>query len=234
MKKLNIVIGIISAVLVSCCTIFPIRGNGNLVTSERGVSSFEKINLSGSAEVRFHVSEEYRAVVTVDSNLDKYTEVYTRGNVLIIGSKSGAYFFTKYLVDVYCPTLTGVSMSGSGQFSGNDTIITSTFDTNISGAGTINGTIECSAFSVKISGSGKATVIGNSEDLKIDISGSGNFNGNEFSTNNAAVLISGSGKVSICVTDDLKVDMSGSGDLNYRGDPKTDLRITGAGRIRKI
>jgi len=234
MKKMIFVVGIISVIFVSCGTIFPKRGNGNLVASERGVSSFEKNNVRGSAEVRFHVSEEYRAVVTVDSNLDKYTEVYTRGNVLIIGSKRGTYFFTKYLVDVYCPTLTGVSMSGSGKFSSDDTIITSTFDTSISGSGAIDGTIECGNFSVNISGSGKATVIGNSEDFRINISGSGDFNGNEFSTNNAVVRISGSGKVYIGVTDDLKVNISGSGDLNYRGDPKTDLRISGSGRIRKI
>ena len=238
MKNLNIaamilIIGI-SAGYVSCKgTILPIKGNGNLVTTERAVSPFLKIHVSGSAEVRFHESQEYRAVITVDSNLDEYTEVFTGDDMLNIETKSGNYLFTKYLVDVYCPTLAGVSISGSGHFSCNDTIIASTFDSNVSGSGKIDLRIQCNNFSTKISGSGKVTITGNCKDSSIDISGSGNFNGNEFAINNAVVRISGSGKVNIYVTDNLKANISGSGELNYRGEPKIDSSVSGSGRIRK-
>ena len=142
MKNLNIftllLITGISMICVSCINLFPTVGNGNLITSEKTVSSFEKINISGSAEVRFHASQEYRTVITVDSNLIEYTEIITRGNTLNIGTKNGNYSFTKYLVDVYCPIVTGVSVSGSGLFTCNDTITTSTFDSNISGSGKFN------------------------------------------------------------------------------------------------
>ena len=224
----------ISAIGVSCGTIFPKMGNGDLAASERTVSSFEKINSSGSAEVRFYISNEYRVVVTVDSNLKEYTEVYTRGNVLNIGTKNGNYIFTKYLVDVYCPVLTGISISGSGQFSGNDAIITSTFNANVSGSGKIEGTIECETFSAKISGSGNITVTGNGRDLDMDISGSGVFNGFEFSLNKADVHITGSGKVNINVSENLNANISGSGEINYRGDPKIDSKISGSGRIKNV
>jgi hypothetical protein len=236
MNKLNIVVVIfgITVVCVSCGSIFPKVGNGNLVASERTVSSFEKINVSGSAEVRFFINDEYRVVVTVDSNLVEYTEVYTRGKVLNIGTKSGAYYFTKYLVDVYCPVLTGISMSGSGQFSGNDTIITSTFNINISGSGEINGTIECNTFSAGISGSGKITVTGSGSDSDIHISGSGAFYGNEFSINKATVHISGSGKANINVSENLYANISGSGEINYRGEPKIESKISGSGRIKEM
>jgi len=232
---LGLLAGFVSLVSFVSCEDLPISGDGNLVTSERTVSSFEKITVSGSAAVRFHVSQEYRAVVTVDSNLEEYTRVFTRENVLNIGTERGNYRFTKYLVDVYCPVVTGVSISGSGQFSGDDTLIASTFDTNISGSGKIDGTIECDTFSVKITGSGKVTVGGNSNDFSIDISGSGNFNGDAFTVKNAAIRISGSGKVNIGVTDNLKAKISGSGDLNYRGDPPVlESSVSGSGRIRKL
>jgi len=235
MKK-SIIVWVIPAIVaafVSCGTVFPILGNGHLVTSGRNISSFERISISGSAEVRFHASNEYRTVISVDSNLEEFTRVYTRGDLLVVGTRIGNYSFTKYLVDVYCPTLSGVSISGSGRFSGDDTIITSTFDINISGSGRIMGTIESDNFSADISGSGKLSIAGVSKDSDISISGSGNFEGNEFSVNNATVRISGSGKVSICVTDNLRANISGSGELNYRGDPKLDSSITGSGRIRK-
>jgi len=238
MKNLNIfallLVTGISIICVSCINVFPLVGNGNLLTSEMIVSSFEKINISGSAEVRFHASQEYRTVITVDSNLLGYTEIVTRGNTLNIGMKSGNYSFTKYLVDIYCPTITGVSVSGSGLFTGNETITTSTFDSKVSGSGKIEGKIKCGKFSAKITGSGKITVSGNGDESEIDISGSGTFSGNEFTINNAVIGITGSGNANIYVTDNLNVNISGSGKLNYRGDPRINTRITGSGQINKL
>jgi hypothetical protein len=238
MKNLNIftllLITGISIVCVSCGNLFSTIGNGNLITSEKTVSPFEKINISGSAEIIFHASQEYRTVITVDSNLLEYTEIVTRGNTLNIGTKNGNYSFTKYLVDVYCPIVTGVSVSGSGHFEGMDNINVSTFTSNVSGSGKIVGTIECETFSAKISGSGNIMVTGNGNNSNIEISGSGTFAGNEFSINKATVHISGSGKANINVSENLNVDITGSGEVNYRGDPKVESKISGSGRMNKL
>ena len=227
------IIGIF-ACCVSCTFPIMIKGNGNLITSEKTVSEFEKINISGSAEVRFHASQEYRAVVTVDENLDEYVEVVTRGDRLYIGTKSGSYSFTKYLVDVYCPALTGVSVSGSGSFKNTDKITVSTFETSVSGSGRIEGIIDCENFSSRISGSGKMIFAGNVKNAEIGISGSGKFEGDEFIVNDATVRISGSGKIDVHVTNNLKASISGSGKINYRGEPKIESNISGSGSIRKM
>jgi hypothetical protein len=240
MKNLSLVIMAVAigiAVVCSSCiiAITPIVGNGNIRTSERTVSSFNKIHISGSAEVRFHESQEYRASVTVDSNLDEYVEVYVSGNVPNIRTRNG-YFcsFTKLLVDVYCPVLTRVSMSGSGYFEGADTITTPVFAADISGNGKISGRIECESFSAKISGSGKINVTGNSGSSKISISGAGTFYGDTFTVNTAVVSISGSGNVNVYVTNSLKADISGSGTIYYRGNPQVNSKISGSGRVKKI
>jgi hypothetical protein len=206
------------------------------VESERTIASFEKIDSSGSAKVRFHVSQEYRVVVTADSNLQEYVEIKTRNNVLSIGTKNGhSYSFTQWIVDVYAPTLTGIALSGSGSFESADTITVSTFASTVSGSGKINGIIECEAFSADISGSGKITVSGNSKDSDITISGSGDINADTFSVKNAHVRVTGSGKANINVTDYLKANITGSGAINYRGNPqKIESNITGSGKIRKL
>lgn len=238
MKKLNSITGIFiigfSFICIACGTILPIQGNGDLVTSERNISAFEKIDVSGAAEVRYYISEEFRAVVTVDSNLDKYTEVYTINNVLHIGTKNGNYDFTKYTVEVYAPTLSGITVSGSGEFSNEETISTSTFSARVSGSGKINGMVLCGSTTSYISGSGKITLNGSSEDLQLDISGSGDFAGSGFNTKNASVKISGSGEAKINVTDILEARISGSGDLYYFGNPETDFNISGSGKIHKM
>ena len=239
MKKLNFIsivfiIGFFLGCSLNNGSFIPIRGNGNLITSEKSVSSFEKINLSSSAEVRFNSSQEYRAVVTVDSNLLEYIEVYTRGNSLNVGTKSGNYSFTKYLVEVYCPTVNSVSVSGSGRFNGIDSINVSTFTSSVSGSGRIEGTVESETFSAQISGSGKIIVTGNGRNSDIDISGSGKFDGDEFNINKAAVRVSGSGKANINVSEYLNASISGSGNVYYYGSPKIDKKITGSGRLKKM
>jgi hypothetical protein len=217
------------------CTTGNIRGNGDITTDERILPSFEKIEVSGSTEVRFHSSTEYRSVVTIDSNLNEYFETTVRNEVLIITYKPlRSYSFTKEIVDVYCPSIAGISISGSGRFAAIDKITTPVFKTNISGSGTLYGTIECNSISTRISGSGEINITGSGQEAEIAISGSGDFNGTEFRINDCAIDISGSGNANVFVENKLDGKISGSGHIRFRGNPKFDFRSSGSGRIERI
>ena len=257
MKQINklalfaVAVGIL-VYCISCAVMFPTRGNGILTTTAETISAFERISSSGGAEVHFYTSDEYRAVVTIDENIKEYIEIFVEDNILKIKRKKGHSILpTTFTVDVYCPVLTGVSISGSGIFKNIDTITAPVFESRISGSGKmegniecseysarisgsgkINGAIECDNYSVVISGSGKITVYGNSNNVDISIRGSGKFDGNELNTKNATVNISGSGNVNICVEDSLKAKISGSGKIIYSGQPKIDSSISGSGQIK--
>jgi len=222
--------------LSSCSEMFPIhKGNGRLIAYEKSVAAFEKIDCEGSADVHFYASDEYRTVVTVDSNLEEFAEVFTKNNTLHIRPKRGyTCIFTKFLVEVYCPTVSEVSLSGSCNFSGKSKLVTPSFETTISGSGKVVGTVECDSFSAKISGSGKIAIDGVTKNANIVISGSGKFDGADFNIIEAIVKISGSGDANIWVEDILKANISGSGKINYRGEPKIDSTISGSGRIRRM
>ena len=230
-KIIAAVIGIL-VLFISCYSHPRIKGNGVMVISERPVSAFEKIQVSGSAVVNYHASQEYRAVVTVDSNLEEYTRVYTEGNVLKIGTKNGkSYSFTNYTVDVYCSILSAVSSSGSVRFNGIDKMIASTFTLRISGSGDIESYIECNKFDADISGSGDIAVSGSANEMSVTISGSVTFSGKEFQAGNANITVSGSGRMQIWVLDYLKAKVSGSGRITYRGNPKIEYTGYGSGRL---
>ncbi|MDR1761879.1 MAG: DUF2807 domain-containing protein [Bacteroidales bacterium] len=226
---------IMCAACVSCVdNLIPIKGNGKLVTSERNVSGFQKIDVSGDADVRFHKSTEYRAVITIDSNLEEHVEIVVKNDELKIKTKRGRNLrHTKFQVDVYCPTVTGVDMSGSGSFESEDKVISSMFRLDISGSGKVNVAVECENFFADISGSGKITATGNSNSTDIDISGSGKFHGKEFTTHNAEITVSGSGDINIDVINTLKAKISGSGNINYSGNPAIDSKVSGSGKIKK-
>ena len=248
MKNLSIIItSIFILISFNSCK----KGNGILITEEKNVSSFEKIEVSSSAKVNYHTSPETRVIVTVDENLLKYVKVHVKNNTLHITTKSGGgYIFSEYTVDVYSSDLTEVSISGSGKFDGGDKIFATNFEisisgsgkfngtlecdkfsTNISGSGKINGNVECSVFTSKISGSGEVTLYGNTNNLDLKISGSGDFMGSNFITNNADIKVSGSGNVHTWAENYLKVHVSGSGSIYYRGNPKIDFSGGGSGKL---
>jgi len=205
------------------------RGNGNLVTNEIAVSSFERINVIGDADVRFHLADEHRVVVTIDENLVEYLNVVTRNSTLSIGFQSietrrgniqrANHRFTKFVVDVYSPLVTNVRVTGSGSFTAVDKIVTPRFEATITGSGNVNGTFEVENFIGRITGSGNINVSGTAENNNVTITGSGNFNGNELHSQNAVVRITGSGNANVYAVESLNARTTGSGRVIYRGNP---------------
>ena len=258
MKKQNIILAVLAIGISVCClscvtNLNTIKGNGNIVISEKNVSAFEEIKIQGGVDVNYYASDEYRVRITVDSNLAEYVEITSKGKVLNIGLEEGSYSFTTFVVDIYSPQISKVTVSGSGNFEAVDKInvqsfkseITGSgkikgnfectnFDVRISGSGNISGTMECTDFSVRISGSGNVTLRGSAKKSTINISGSGSFEGNEFKINNATFWISGSGKINTYVVDYLDANLSGSGNIQYRGNPETNFSVSGSGKINSV
>ena len=231
---------------------FPTRGNGILTTTAETISAFEKISSSGGAEVHFYTSDEYRAVLTIDENIKEYIEVLVEDNVLNIRCKKGHSILpTKFTVDVYCPVLTGVSISGSGIFKNIDTITAPVFESKISGSGKMEGDIECGKYSARISGSGKINGDIVCDNYSVAIMGSGKIDGaiecNEYlakisgsgkittygNSNNVDISIRGSGKFdgNELNTKNATVNISGSGNVNISVEDSLKAKISGSGKI---
>lgn len=232
MKMYNLALAVLGSVAFTSCTTI---GNGNIITDERKLPSFNRIMIEGIAEVRFHTSTEYRAVVSIDSNLNEYFQTTVRNEVLIIKYEpSGPFSSTKEIADIYCPNLTDISISGAGRFEAIDTITSPVFKVNISGAGAIYGTIKCEAFSAGISGTGEINIKGNTQKAEISISGSGDFNAAECIINDCSIEISGSGRADMYVEDTLSGTISGAGRIKYRGKPEINFRNSGSGSVEKV
>jgi hypothetical protein len=139
-KTTRLMAALMAGIAVFClsCACTLKKGNGVMTSLEKPVSPFDSIQINGYAVVNFYKSQEYRAIVTVDSNLTDRIEVYTEGNALKIGVKQGRHCaFTQYTVDVFCPSIAGLSISGAARIKlrGN----CSDADISISGTGDFSG-----------------------------------------------------------------------------------------------
>lgn len=260
MKKILMVIAAVVAIsfLVSCYVALRIQGSGRIITEQRHVSEFNRVDFRGPGKLYVSQGDTQRVAVTTDDNVMPYLQTDVRNGVLVVYIKPQVYYPQVYHptvleVQVDMVKVRGISLSGSGVIEGRNQIRSDSLDVNISGAGdayleimakhvatrlsgsgkmTLN--LDCGTLTSKLSGSGKSLLSGESISHRYTVSGSGRLHGFDLITKETWATISGSGNCDIFVTDFLDVRISGSGSIRYKGNPKIESRISGSGSVRSV
>lgn len=215
-----------------------IKGKGEVITETRTTGTYSSIGLSMSATVYYTQGTGYSLLVRGQENVLREIVTEVEGNELVIRVKKNVILGTHEPVSVYitAPTVTGLNVSGSGDFYSDSPWIASTIALNISGSGNINmGTVECETLSATISGSGSIRAAGGTatrEELRI--SGSGTIDLRSLPAVNVYTTTSGSGDTYTHATNLLDVTISGSGDIWYYGTPAINTHISGSGNLHKM
>ena len=228
-------IGLIA--FISCNKEKNVKGNGVIVSENRTLEGFDKIELSGSADVFISQGSDYLVRVETDENILPLVETKVQGSELEIGLKKNTSIRKTSGINVYVtmPSLLSVEVSGAGNISSNDTFTSGSFDIEVSGSGDLYfQNIITNDFTLDISGSGDVEVSSaettSTQDIRI--SGSGDLNLVDMPTTDSKVKISGSGNAKLNVINSLDVEISGSGDVRYMGYPTVNTDITGSGDVR--
>jgi hypothetical protein len=113
-------------------------GNRNVTSQERAVVEFNGIALVGVGNVNVHPGENYKVIVTTDSNLqDRVLTTIINGNTLQISQSSGSFNATELTIEVFMPELKSISLNGAGNFKINDGN-SSALNFSLSGTGNID------------------------------------------------------------------------------------------------
>jgi hypothetical protein len=207
------------------------RGNGNIITIEKIVPDFESIRNRSKGLVRIYKSDIFRVSVEADENLQKFIKTDVKNNHLTIDITNRARFiFTTFVVNVYTPSFTNISASGTGKIEIIDKIYVPIVRLSANGTGDVEGVIESGELNASLNGTGDINIRGFAGRANIRINGTGSFNGYELETRDVDIGINGTGDVIIWATETLVTRNSGTGKIEYRGNP----RITSSGRIKYI
>ena len=234
------------------------RGDGNVVSQERNASNFSGVTLDGIGDVNIYCGENFKVVVTTDSNLQDILTTNVRGNILYIDQLKNTNIrnVTKMIIDVHMPELKSFKSDGGGNIEirnnvaenvnvtlsgiGDIKIIngkTSNFEIIHSGGGNIDvNNYQAKNVNVTLSGIGDIKFgNGKTSDLRINHSGGGNIDAQNYEAENADVTLTGIGDIKIWATKSLKIKHSGGGDILYKGNPSiSDISITGVGSIDRL
>jgi Putative auto-transporter adhesin, head GIN domain len=221
--KINAIRSFLVAIVVvsmfASCNKDIIHGDGSIVTSERTVSNFSGIDISGANNVFISYAPEASVSVKGYNNLvSHYKTEVEDGKLYLHYDEHTNVKNDNIQVYITMPYFDALSLSGSCSINA-----TGSFDNT--------GTL-----SVYTSGNGDINI----EDITADrytIHSSGNSNISTLGVKakTATVEVSGSGMVTLSVQDKLDVHISGSGKVSYKGEPaEINTDISGSGKVIKL
>jgi hypothetical protein len=237
--KIALAFALISIVIlstVSCkWSVGLVRGSGDIVTEERDVSDFHRVNLSGIGDLIISQGDEESLTIEADDNIIQLIETDVSGGELTIQFKRGYSFVPNTSIKFYLMVkeLDKISLSGAGKTI-CDNFEAEELEFDISGAGDIDFDISAADTKVYLSGAGDISLSGEVDRQKIRLSGVGNYNGKDLESRICDITVSGAGSATVNVSEELDVNISGVGNVNYTGSPRVEQEISGLGRIRSI
>ena len=192
-------------------------GSGQVISEERALPDFDKVELEGSMNVEITQGPAVKCTVEGDDNILSMLKTEVRSNRLRIYMEHGISLSSYKTLDIYLevPEITGAAVSGSGDITFTD-VTGQEVEVSIDGSGDITGTGEVETLSAYVNGSGDIRLL-------------------QLYAKEASVEVNGSGDVGVNVSDSLEAEINGSGDIKYKGDPPRVTRsVNGSGDITAL
>ncbi len=232
---------VLATLLLGACQMFSgkrIQGNGTIITQDRTVTSFSRVEVEGAIDV--YVSQGALAPVKLegDENLLEYVEFIQEGDRLKIRTKNGFNIQPSHDMKIYlvAPYYRSIDVSGACDIIGQGKIDNGEdLELKVSGAGDMTLEVDAPKISATISGSGSVNMKGQTKDFDLDLTGAGKARCYELLSENTRVDISGAGDAQVYASVKLKAQVSGAGSISYKGEAKNiDQQVSGAGSVKRV
>ena len=233
MKRI-IALVFLALLLINCSKGQVVVGSSNIISQEKQLSAYDRIEVLGSYDVIFTDGEVGKIKIKAPDNTLPLIQTEVSDGLLRIDTGKSRYRVKEPII-IYVPVdsrLKQVVIKGSADIYTEKNLETKTLNIGIYGSGDVRLAVDVSSLALEVVGAGDIRVSGRVKDLSIDISGSGDVDASKLTTEKAAISISGSGDVSAYVTEDVDISIVGSGDVTIKGNPKKVKRIiNGSGRV---
>jgi len=219
---------ILSLALFAACSV-----SNAQETQNRNITSFHKIETSGSVNVYYTVGDTVSLSVKAKGSEITNVETKVENSTLFIYYK-GNYSNTIF-VYVSSKHLKQVQASGASSFKTTNTIKEDSITFSLSGSANINATVVTSKVKSVQSGASLLTLSGTTDNFSAELSGASSLKAYGLVSKNMDILATGASSSKIFVTDRLKANASGASNIKVRGDVKDiNAEATTAASISKI
>jgi len=195
---------------------------------------FERLELSGTANVRLIQGERDQVFVAGDAEAQKQIELDFSHDRLLIRSVDGWKMWRSQRpqIDVTLRRLNQLVLSGAGDLHAPGAFRCGQLTVSISGAGSARfDELSAQRLNFGISGAGTGRISGQVNEMMLRISGKGQLQAENLQATRAGVSISGIGEAEIWATEQLQISVSGFGQVDYWGRPEVQRQSSGISRV---
>ena len=224
----------LALLLVNCSKNQVVVGSNNIITQEKQLSVYDRIEVLGSYDVIFTDGEVGKIKIKAPANILPLLQTEVSDGLLKIGTRKNKHRVKQPII-IYVPVdsrLKQVDIKGSADISTEKNLEPKALEVDVYGSGDVRLVVDAFSLALKIAGSGDIRVGGKTDNLSININGSGDVEVPNLKAEKAVININGSGDVSAYVTENVDISIAGSGDVTIKGNPKkVKQKINGSGRV---
>lgn len=208
-----LIILLITFLSVSCKMNY-ISGNGDIVSEQREVDFFDKIDVSGNFDVDVLIAEKIKIDIEAEENLLKHIQTKVRDNTLYISSRRNLRPTEEMSIIIQVPLIKKISCSGLNNIKA--------YDLNNDG------------LIINLSGASNIKASGITKYLDIDVSGAANIDAKDLLAGFVKIDASGASNAEIFASKLVNIDVSGAGNVTLFG-PADDVKfnVSGAGSFKR-
>jgi hypothetical protein len=226
---------LIASVLPSCQLGQCISGRGNAIRTTLDLPPFERLVLQSSLDIRLTRGNERHVEIEAAPNLVDLVSATVYNGTLTIRIEACFRAKGPFVVHITTPTLSGITIQGSGNVTSNGPVHSEVLDLTIQGSGDLELDVETERTSAIIQGSGDMVLRGTAGMLSARIQGSGDVRAADLQATDVKVDIMGSGDVMVNCNGVLDATIMGSGNIRHKGTPeRIERTIKGSGTIQEI
>ena len=188
----------LALLLISCSKNQVVVGSNNIITQEKQLSAYDRIEVLGSYDVIFTDGEVGKIKIKAPDNILPLIQTEVSDGLLKIGAEKNRYKVKEPII-IYVPVnsrLKQVDIKGSADIYSEKNLETKTLNVGIYGSGDARLTVDVSSLALEVVGAGDVSAYV-TEDVDVSITGSGD------------VIIKGNPKK-------VKQKINGSGGVNVK------------------
>ena len=213
MKKLLLLILLISLATACHGLHDQVGGSGNLRKEKRDTGSFNSISTEGAFDIEVVCQKPQSLEIEGDDNILPLVSTEVSNNVLHIRSIRGYSASHPITLKITVPDLVGLSSSGAG------TIV-------------VTG-LKNEKFEIDANGAPNIRASGETKALSVDANGAGKIDTHKLRAANVTVDAKGVPNVQVYASELLDVTVSGPSRVTYEGNAQVRQTINGPGQVEK-
>ena len=212
-----------------------IKGDGQIITEKRQVSTFTGINIKTRIKVKYTQDSLQKLIIKADNNLMKLVKTEVKNGILNIYTSKRYNIKDTILVEIVSDKINFIDLSQGSEFTGLNKITGDTITLNANSQSKINADISFKYLKSNVNSKSIINLSGNVKKLELkNISGS-KFKGKNLLIENCFITAESNSKSEINVSKELNVEARGGSKVKYSGNPNMKgIDVSHGAKLQKI